>query len=91
MRGRRQILIWLRASGLEAAARGAANRQGVALERAVLPSRERAITTARHAIWAAIYGHPGWTFRRIAHLFGVDETTVCDGVDAHLNRQKRCA
>lgn len=91
MRKAPDIYKRLIAYGLRDLAESVAASHGVALNRILHPVRERDVTAARHELWHAIYKREGWTYALIGELFGVDESSVCWAVDAHLNRQGRVA
>lgn len=53
---------------------------GVELEALVNRRREQPGCDARHTFWTYLYDGLGWSYPRIARIWGVDHTTVMSGV-----------
>lgn len=53
---------------------------GVELEALFSRRREQPGCLARHTFWTYLYDGMGWSYPRIARIWGVDHTTVMSGV-----------
>ena len=50
------------------------------------PKRTQALCRARHEIWWSIRSQTQLSVSEIGELFGVDHTTVLNGIDSHARR-----
>jgi chromosomal replication initiation ATPase DnaA len=67
-----------------------AKKHTVTLAEMLGPRRQAGMCEARFECWALLRGE-GWSWHRIADLFGRDHTTVMAGVREHLRRACRGA
>lgn len=70
------IIDQLRQRDLYELARQIAREYGVTLYEMVGRDRHKGPASARHALWARMYGTGTWSYPRIAAIFGVDHSTV---------------
>lgn len=90
--GQRAVIARLAVrEGLLETALRVAKAHHVTLPELVGRNRARAVAHARQALWAELYHEKegGWSYPRLAALFGHDHTTINYGVRAHLNRQRK--
>lgn len=64
----------------------AAKRQGVTVAQLMGDNRHVPVVLARQEAWWRIWREHGYSYPRIAKLFGKDHTTVMYGVKKHIER-----
>ena len=80
------IIDMLRQRDLYDVARRVARAHDCTVGELVGRSRHKGPAAARHALWAELYSRGHWSYPKLGELFGVDHSTVRDGVRAHCAR-----
>ena len=74
------VIERLRERGLAELVRDVCAAHHVTIGQVCSRSRTAAIVAGRHAVWATIQAHCGYSSTDVGQLFGVDHSTVLHGV-----------